>query len=72
MYESKKGPSVESKRIIELEQEVESTKTYYNKRIREIEEKNKYRVPAEKELKKVTLTKSKPPVSSKPDASIAP
>jgi predicted metal-dependent phosphoesterase TrpH len=35
--EGKKGP--EAKKVAELEKEIESTKAYYNKRIREIEEK---------------------------------
>lgn len=34
--------SEEAKRIKELEEEIQNTKNYYNKRIREIEEKHKY------------------------------
>ena len=45
-YENKKGfNNADSKRIAELEAEIDQTKQYYNKRIREIEEKNKYRNP---------------------------
>lgn len=41
-YETKKVATNEAKKIKELEQEIETLKTYYNKRIREIEEKAKY------------------------------
>ena len=41
-YESKKVATNEAKKIKELEQEIDTLKTYYNKRIREIEEKAKY------------------------------
>jgi hypothetical protein len=40
----KKGTSsAEGKRIAELEKEVQTTKDYYNKRIRELEDKYKFR-----------------------------
>jgi len=52
--EGKKGP--EAKKVAELEKEIESTKAYYNKRIREIEEKAS-KAPAPK---KATTT-TKPP-----------
>jgi len=42
LYEERSGNSGDSKRIKELESELEKTKSYYNKRIREIEEKHKY------------------------------
>lgn len=42
LYEERSGNSGDSKRIKELETELEKTKSYYNKRIREIEEKHKY------------------------------
>lgn len=41
-YESKKVATNEAKKIKELESEIDTLKTYYNKRIREIEEKAKY------------------------------
>jgi len=45
VYEGKKTQGPEAKKIAELEKEIETTKTYYNKRIKEIEDKYKYRVP---------------------------
>ena len=42
MYEARAGNSGDSKIIKELEKELEKTKSYYNKRIREIEDKYKY------------------------------
>jgi len=54
MYESKKVQSPDSLKVIELEKELETTKIYFNKRIREIEEKTKYRVPSDKDKKSVT------------------
>ena len=42
VYESRAAKSSEGKRIKELENENEKIKNYYTKRIREIEEKNKY------------------------------
>lgn len=42
MYESKKGMGPDAQRIKELEEEVQNTKNYYNKRIREIEDKYKF------------------------------
>lgn len=55
MYESKKVQSPDSLKVIELEKELETTKIYFNKRIREIEEKTKYRVPSDKDKKSVTV-----------------
>ena len=54
MYESKKVQSPDFLKVIELEKELETTKIYFNKRIREIEEKTKYRVPSDKDKKSVT------------------
>lgn len=54
MYESKKVQSPDSLKVIELEKELETTKIYFNKRIREIEDKTKYRVPSDKDKKSVT------------------
>jgi hypothetical protein len=42
MYEERSGNSGDSKKIKELEDEIQQTKSYYNKRIREIEDKYKY------------------------------
>ena len=50
MYESRQGKTPEAKRVQELEEELQKTKNYYNKRIREIEDKYKFRIP-EKESK---------------------
>lgn len=55
-YEGKKGSSAEAKKVAELEHELETTKAYYNKRIREIEEKNKYKV-AEKRPQTAVIQK---------------
>jgi hypothetical protein len=44
VYESRASKTSEGKRIKELENENEKIKNYYTKRIREIEEKNKYGV----------------------------
>lgn len=52
MYEKRQGQSPEAKRVQELEEELQRTKNYYNKRIREIEDKYKFRVP-DKEDKKI-------------------
>lgn len=41
-YEARAGNSGDSKMVKELETELEKTKAYYNKRIREIEDKYKY------------------------------
>lgn len=41
-YEARAGNSGDSKLVKELEAELEKTKSYYNKRIREIEDKYKY------------------------------
>lgn len=41
-YESRAGNSGDSKMVKQLEDELAKTKTYYNKRIREIEDKYKY------------------------------
>lgn len=59
---SKKGANtVEAKRIKELESEIETIKAYYNKRIREIEDKYKFNKPTtDKKLG------SKAPVSKEP------
>jgi hypothetical protein len=40
--------------VLELEEELQRTKNYYNKRIREVEDKYKFRIPgaADKEEKK--------------------
>lgn len=43
LYEKRSGQTPEAKKIVELEDELQKTKNYYNKRIREIEEKNKYK-----------------------------
>lgn len=37
--------TAESKRIAELEKEIDTVKQYYNKRIRELEDKYKFKVP---------------------------
>ena len=42
MYEERSGNSGDSKMIKNLEDELKKTKEYYNKRIREIEDKYKY------------------------------
>jgi CHAT domain-containing protein len=44
-FEGKKGTSVEAKKVAELEKEIETTKNYYLKRIRELEDKYKFKVP---------------------------
>lgn len=41
-YESKAGKTPEAKQVKQLEEELQKTKDYYNKRIREIEDKYKY------------------------------
>lgn len=51
MYEARQGRTPEAKKVLELEEELQKTKNYYNKRIREIEDKYKFRIP-EKEEKK--------------------
>lgn len=42
IYEERAGNSGDSRLIKDLEDELEKTKSYYNKRIREIEDKYKY------------------------------
>ena len=42
IYEERAGNSGDSKLVKDLENELEKTKSYYNKRIREIEDKYKY------------------------------
>ena len=41
-YEARAGNSGDSKLVKSLEDDLAKTKNYYNKRIREIEEKHKY------------------------------
>lgn len=41
-YEAKQGKGPDAKRVAELEGELEQTKLYYQKRIRELEEKYRY------------------------------
>ena len=41
-YESKSLKTPEAKQVKQLEEELQKTKDYYNKRIREIEDKYKY------------------------------
>ena len=41
-YDQRAGQSAESKLVKQLEKDLEDTKNYYNKRIREIEDKYKY------------------------------
>lgn len=60
-YENKKGFNhADTKRIAELEAEIDQTKQYYNKRIREIEEKNKYRNPTPSTTDKKLTSKTAP------------
>lgn len=47
-YEAKQGKGPDAKRVTELEQELENTKQYYQKRIREIEDKYKFNKPSDK------------------------
>ena len=42
MYEDRQGNNGESKLVKQLEEELQKTKNYYNKRIREIEDKYKF------------------------------
>lgn len=42
MYEKKGSQTPEAKQVKKLEEELQTTKDYYNKRIREIEDKYKY------------------------------
>ena len=42
LYDQRAGQSEEAKQVKVLEEELKKTKTYYNKRIREIEDKHKY------------------------------
>ena len=42
IYEERAGNSGDSRLIKDLEDELQKTKSYYNKRIREIEDKYKY------------------------------
>lgn len=42
MYENKAGQTPEARKVKELEDEIQKTKTYYNKRIKEIEDKYKF------------------------------
>ena len=41
-YENKASKTPEAKKVKQLEEELQKTKDYYNKRIREIEDKYKY------------------------------
>lgn len=43
-YENKSKQTPEAKRVLELEKEIDKQKAYYMKRIREIEDKYKYRM----------------------------
>ena len=43
-YEERMANPAEQRKVHELEQEVQKTKTYYQKRIRELEDKYKFRV----------------------------
>ena len=66
------GP--DAKRVQELEHELETTKTYYNKRIREIEEKNRFKAPivdSKKETSKAGKSQIKvPPIKQEAPQSI--
>lgn len=42
IYDQRAGQSEDAKQVAVLEEELKKTKTYYNKRIREIEDKYKY------------------------------
>lgn len=42
MYEDRQGTGGEAKLVKQLEEELQKTKSYYNKRIREIEDKYKF------------------------------
>lgn len=44
IYEERAANPIEAKRVNELEQEIAKTKTYYQKRIRELENKYKFNV----------------------------
>lgn len=45
IYEERSKNPAEAIKVNELEDELSKTKAYYNKRIREIEDKYRYRVP---------------------------
>lgn len=52
--------SPDSLKVVELEKELETTKSYFNKRIREIEEKKGYKAPtADKDKKTAPADKDK-------------
>ena len=42
LYEKKNGQSEDFKKVKQLEEEIQNTKTYYNKWIREIEDNHKF------------------------------
>lgn len=44
LYEKRQGQTPEAKKVKELEDELQKTKDYYNKRIREIEDKYKFKI----------------------------
>jgi hypothetical protein len=48
-YEARAGNSGDSKLVKQLEDELAKTKVYYNKRIREVEDKYKYGMGAKKD-----------------------
>lgn len=50
-YEAKQGKGPDAKRVAELEGELEQTKLYYQKRIRELEDKYRLAPPAGKDKK---------------------
>lgn len=50
--------------MLELEEELQRTKNYYNKRIREIEDKYKFRIPDKEDKKGTTTTTSKSPTTT--------
>ena len=60
VYESRAANPHEAKKVNELEDELQKTKTYYHKRIRELEDK--YKFNAGKEVKK-TVGETKPKAS---------
>lgn len=52
--------SPDSLKVVELEKELETTKSYFTKRIREIEEKKGYKAPADKDKKTAPADKKIP------------
>jgi hypothetical protein len=56
-YDNKASKTPEAKRVKQLEEELQKTKDYYNKRIREIEDKYKYGMGSAKNKNNVTKEK---------------